>query len=69
MICMHPTCSAQVKAPRLICTAHWRELPDEIRGGIRARLFAGGARIFLSDYYQSQLERKTNGNHHKPSAD
>lgn len=55
-VCAKPGCNAKVKPPRLLCTAHWFELPANIRAKIVRHLSSGNhdsARIVLDDWFNS----------------
>lgn len=60
--CLHPGCNGASGRGRLLCTAHWINLPAEIKAKVRLYLSTHNwesARICLKDYYDGQEARNT----------
>lgn len=66
--CAHPGCHSETGRGRVLCVAHWLQLPIEVKAAVRSRLREhnyDSARVVLHDFYSAlyQGKAKTNGNH------
>lgn len=65
--CLHPDCHVSSGRGRILCMAHWMQLPVEVKAKVREQLRrhdSDSVRVFLHDFYsmQSEMKARPNGN-------